>query len=113
MYFAGDVDFFRPQYRRFPLARGVSCHQTTLGPGDALFYPSDFWHQTLNLDTPTVALTGTLVTAANRRGVRGQLVRQCQGAGDVFAADERLCGRLPACFGLWERLWGHPGDEEL
>ena len=28
-------------------------------PGDIIYYPVDFWHQTVNLDTPSIAITGT------------------------------------------------------
>mmetsp|Transcript_22635 Transcript_22635/g.31016 ORF Transcript_22635/g.31016 Transcript_22635/m.31016 type:complete len:157 (-) Transcript_22635:1048-1518(-) len=113
LYTAGQVDFFRPQYYRFPLARNASCYQTSLSPGDLLFYPPDWWHQTLNLDTPTLALTGTLVTPSNYLFVKTQLERQCGGAGDIFPATDRFCRLLKGCYDLWERLWGSENDQEL
>jgi hypothetical protein len=32
--------------------------QTILNPGDVIYYPREHWHQTRNLDTPTIAITG-------------------------------------------------------
>ena len=32
--------------------------QVVTSPGDIIYYPVDFWHQTVNLDTPSIAITG-------------------------------------------------------
>lgn len=105
LYGAGDVDLFAPDYARFPLARRAQCLQTTVGPGDLLYYPADYWHQTLNLDTPTVALTGTLVTAANHRLVADELRKECGGMGRIFPPNQILCGYLDQCFVAWADMF--------
>ena len=35
--------------------------QVVASPGDIIYYPVDFWHQTVNLDTPSIAVTGMYV----------------------------------------------------
>ena len=37
------------------------CYETVLHPGDLIYYPPYYWHTTLNLESPTVALSGTVV----------------------------------------------------
>jgi hypothetical protein len=58
MYAAGDIDAFKPDYQRFPKFSNASCFEQITEPGDLIYYPKEYWHQTLNLDTPTVSLTG-------------------------------------------------------
>ena len=48
-----------------------------LEAGDAIFYPNDYWHQTLNMDTPTVAVTGTIVTPECHSFVSQELMKEC------------------------------------
>lgn len=36
MYGAGKVDFFRPNYRRFPLAREATCYKYTIHAGEMM-----------------------------------------------------------------------------
>eukprot|EP01037_Dinobryon_pediforme_P029035 gene29035-32532_t len=88
MYGAGDVDFFNPNYFKYPLARNATCYQ----PGDFIYYPTDFWHQTLNLDTPTMALTGTLITSSNYELVIAQFRKDCVGVTSL--EDQGFCELL-------------------
>ena len=36
-------------------------------PGEILYYPAYWWHQTKCLDTPTIGLTGLMVGVENTR----------------------------------------------
>lgn len=40
----------RPDYDRFPLSREVRPVEVILGPGDAMYLPSRWWHQVRSLD---------------------------------------------------------------
>ena len=62
MYKAGNVNTFKPDYESYPLFKDAVCHQFEVKAGDIVYYPMDWWHQTENLHTPSIALTGTLVT---------------------------------------------------
>jgi hypothetical protein len=105
MYRAGDVDAFRPDYERFPLFQKASCLQFTVKPGDVLYYPKDWWHQTKNLDTPTIAITGTMVSRENYANVAEELGNQCVGKGRVFLPDDHMCPALERCYNLWAKTW--------
>ena len=51
-----DMDMFAPDYARFPGALAASCYLDAARPGDVVFYPADYWHQTLN--TPSERASG-------------------------------------------------------
>ncbi len=40
----------RPDYEQFPLSRGVEPLEVVLGPGEAMYLPSRWWHQVRSLD---------------------------------------------------------------
>jgi hypothetical protein len=60
-YKAGTVNMFSPDYEKYPLIRDVHCHEYISTPGDLMYYPGDYWHQTKNLDTPTVSMTSSIL----------------------------------------------------
>lgn len=106
MYKAGNVDAFEPDYSEYPKFRHVkNCYDFFLEPGDLLYYPAEYWHQTKNLDTPTISITGTVVTSHNYHGITEQLRKECEGRGSIFARDNRLCNRLALCFETMNRIY--------
>lgn len=70
-----------------------------------LFYPREYWHQTMNLETPSVSVTGTLVTPNDYKFVRQMLQRECDGKGRIFNPDPRMCSQLQHCFSLWDEAF--------
>lgn len=84
--YGGKVDAFAPDLTRFPLfarARALECE---LGPGEAIFTPSRWWHQTLSLDEG-IAVTSNYVDETNYevvlewlKGRRGFLLERGMGA---------------------------------
>ena len=104
MYSAGDVDTFHPDYRRFPKFKNATCYQFIAEPGDVVYYPKDWWHQTQNLQTPTMSITGTLVTLGNYVEQREMLREQCAGDGMVFNPVESVCRKLESCYEVWDSL---------
>lgn len=105
LYRAGDVDMFDPDYEAYPLVLNATCYDEVLEPGDMIYYPHAYWHQTLNLDTPTISITGTIVTPSNYRLLMEDLKSECGGKRRVFVPDERICSKLERCFLLWEQLY--------
>mmetsp|Transcript_10296 Transcript_10296/g.17234 ORF Transcript_10296/g.17234 Transcript_10296/m.17234 type:complete len:563 (+) Transcript_10296:42-1730(+) len=102
---AGEVDLFHPNYDTHPRALNATCIEVVLSPGDLLYYPADYWHQTLNLDTPSISLSGTLINALNHQLVREELRNECAGANRIFAPHAEMCADLEACFALWDELY--------
>ena len=106
LYRAGEVDMFRPDYERFPkLLNVTTCYQFIIKPNDFFYYPMDYWHQTLNLNTPTISLTGTLLTKHNYNQLIFELKQECNGRGSIFPKDPILCPKLIKCYRLWENMF--------
>jgi len=111
LYRAGDVDAFNPDYVRYPLFLQARCYEAILEPGDAIYYPKNYWHQTLNLDTPTVSLTGTLATGNCHRDTFRELKAECDGKARIFVAEPALCEDIARCASMFEeRFAGAEGD---
>jgi hypothetical protein len=60
----------------------------------------------MNLDTPTAAITGTLVTEIDYHLVAKELEEECDGTGSIFRPTERLCTQLRKCFSRWADVLG-------
>jgi hypothetical protein len=107
-----DMDMFAPDYARWPAALDASCWLDTLSPGEVLYYPADYWHQTLN--TPpapgelSVAITDTVVDCHNQRLVQKGLLDKCKTPAMFnrggMTAD--ACTKLPALFAWWDKEIG-------
>ena len=67
-------------------------HHTS--PGEALFYPEDYWHQTVGLDSGNAALSGSVVTPSN-----GKLIADELQANKSHTGQSRVGGLR----------WGEPG----
>ena len=75
------------------------CTTDILEPGEVLFYPKDYWHQTECLDNPTITVTDTIRTAENRRALEGQFYKQCISPQKEFLFSAALCDGLEAATG--------------
>lgn len=108
MYNPGEVDMFNVDYSTHPLVLNASCYEVELQPGEMLYYPADFWHQTLNIGTPSIALSSTLVTPLNNQHVITELQKECTNGGlqRIFPYDEKICTMLEQCYAYWLELFG-------
>lgn len=102
----GKLNTMNPDYQRFPAFLNVStCAEVDVAAGDLVIYPPDFWHQTLNLDSPSIALSGTIVLASRVDEFIAVVMRDCNSLKDGVAARQygfgpELCSRFtssPAC----------------
>ena len=81
------------------------CYEDLFYPGDTLFYPHHWFHQTQNVDMPTTTVTGTVVDAENHKLVTSRLFNECARPGG-FRFSGRLCDALDSCARLWHHDWG-------
>jgi len=67
-------DYSTPEGKKFAKA---FCGDVTVEPGEIIYYPSYWWHQTQCLDTPTVGMTGLMVgVEEDRKDLRFKKVHQ-------------------------------------
>jgi hypothetical protein len=86
-----------------------ACYESVLEPGEVLYYSAGWSHHTQNLETPTIAATGTTVHRWNHQLVAQRLRGECvaEGLGLHFSA--ALCDALDHCYELWREEYG-PAD---
>lgn len=77
LYHPGDVNLFQPDYAQYPKVKQAKCVEATVGPGDLIYYPGDYWHQTLNQESPTISISSTIVLPADRKILSSVLQNQC------------------------------------
>lgn len=122
MYSAGDVDTFSPDLERYPLFKNADCADLTVHPGEVMYYPSHYWHQTLNLDRPCVSMAGRRVDGYNADEVYGELQQRCRNPGPNVAKQwpgaapilsKRNCKAVHKCYDLWKELFVDPLRKQL
>lgn len=64
LVYEGRVDAFAPDLSRYPRLAEAQPYVCTLGPGDVIFTPSRWWHQTRILET-SLSLTGNYCNQTN------------------------------------------------
>jgi len=62
--YEGEPDAFAPDLKRFPRLAEATPWRTTLGPGEVIFVPSRWWHQTRIAET-SVSVTGNYANDTN------------------------------------------------
>jgi hypothetical protein len=70
------------------------CYETTLSTGDLIYYPPFYWHETRNLETPSVSLSGTVVVEAYLNELRNMLRVECEDDTKGFGFDSAVCALL-------------------
>merc|ERR1712194_488039 len=107
-------DTFNKKTLTDPAFSQALCGQVTVNPGELLYYPGYWWHQTWQLERPTIAYTGALVGTETNRNDIGQDKR---GHASFFRDMQKDCGKcwqkgkkericddyLNRCFKLWDQ----------
>lgn len=83
-----------------------------------IFYPADYWHQTLN--TPAAAgqlsigFTDTLADWSNHHLIKRGLLANCAKPKiDNITPSAPLCDKFPRIFDFWEKAYGMAGSALL
>ena len=120
LYRAGEVDTFNVDENRFPLFKGAQCTLTTVKPGEVLYYPTGWWHQTDNLDTDTIGLAARRVDRHNYHRVFSEMTRKCEnpaeditkkwpGAAPPISLTN--CASIGKCYEIWRKEFTKPAGQ--
>lgn len=112
VYEAGKVNTFQPDYEAFPEMKKAVCYDVVVEAGEMIFYPKNYWHQTINMDDITLAVSGTLVTEENREAISKEFAYECRegkAKSRIFNYEEDLCTGLEECYEEW-RVKDWEGD---
>ena len=104
---AGEVDCFNPNYKKSPNFRNADCYEDTLNVGEFMYYPKNYWHQTRNMETPTVSITGTMVDQNNYGAVMEELNNECKYKKFNWHFPDQLCAELEQCYKDWKEAFEH------
>ena len=112
MYHAADINTFLPDYNTWPNFQKASCLQTIVYPGDVIYYPDDYWHQTLNLETYTTTIGNSIIKESNYLKIKKLLQLECMGKKALFAPDEQLCKEWEECFIIWDNEYNNNNNNK-
>lgn len=93
------------------------CYEDNLAPGEILYYPRRWHHETQCLETPTMTLTDTVAHEGNAEGIMGKAFGECSNKASLsFDFSSQLCDALDECTKWWRRRTGetawHEKDHE-
>jgi hypothetical protein len=79
LYFPAAIDTLSANidYEKYPKFVNATCHQVVLEPGDVLYYPVDYWHQTKSLDSPTMSVTSNVITRESIEPFMERIKAEC------------------------------------
>ena len=102
LYGAGKIDVFHPDYQTYPRFAEADCYEGVVEAGEFIYYPMDYWHQTRNLETPSISITSTMVDQDNWRAVIAELRDECSFKRYNWGFSDQLCEQLRVCYRWWE-----------
>ncbi len=106
MYRPGQVDVFHPDYDTYPLFRQARCFDDVVRAGEMVFYPADYWHQTENQVTPSIAVSSSMLDETNWDLVAEELRKECDEGKYKWAFSAGLCKKLKGeCYQWWKNRY--------
>ena len=118
---------FAVDYARRPLFRAARCYDDVVHAGEAVYYPPDWWHETVNVVSDTaahisaweyaaaappplsIAISGLIVNEVSAALVERQLEWECfHGAIDTCSLPDMCRALRSRCFTRWRELYPRP-----
>jgi hypothetical protein len=88
------------------------CFESVLVPGEVLYYGAGWFHETRNLDFPSMTITGTVIHKQNFELIADKFLSECAHDSLNFKLSGKLCDALDKCYGVWHKyLKGSPAPE--
>jgi hypothetical protein len=111
IYGPGEIFTHEVDYNRHPLYAEAECGELITAPGEILYYPSEWWHNTLSLDTETISVATRYVDTKHYNAVWDALKWKCANPGNDIRKQwpgaappiqTEVCEALDGCLRLWE-----------
>jgi hypothetical protein len=77
-----------------------------------IYYPRDYWHQTINLDPSNLAISSTISDHLNYDLISTELKNECDWQKFKWGFSKDLCRELPKCYELWKNRYA-PSPEAV
>ena len=90
--------------KKWTICKRDVCTEDVLEPGEVLFYPKDYAHETVCLDNPTITVTDTIRTEENAMALSQRFWHQCVSENKEFDFSSNLCDALQRTL-KWSELW--------
>jgi hypothetical protein len=91
----------------------IPCSVGTVRAGEAIFYPSYTWHETLNGAGISVSMTATAIQPQSAQFVANQQSAACRGEAHYDPPQHATCEDLGACYIWWQQGYGGDFDRAL
>lgn len=106
---AAEVNCFAPNYKSHPLFKDVTdAYMEGFTAGDAVYYPTNYYHQTHNVEDINMTFTFSTVDKHNYRDV----INSCKGCcGKLYPTrrpysfSDELCNELENVYVYWENKY--------
>merc|ERR1712130_67079 len=79
-----------------------NCYEDIVREGEIMFYPSEWSHQTFNVEHHTISYSGSQFDARNYRFIVEEFYAQCVHDKWSYDFSGKLCDALDYCHQLWD-----------
>jgi len=86
------------------ICKDGECFESVVHPGETVYYNYGWWHETRNMETPTMTVTGTSVHRHNYQVVADRLHSECAYSAMQFGFSSALCDALDKCYLVWHKI---------
>jgi len=80
-----------------------ACYEGIIKPGEILYYPKRWHHETQCVESPTMTLTDTVAKTSNVEDIMSRSYGECTGHASLnFDFSAKLCDKLVVCSKWWQ-----------
>jgi hypothetical protein len=79
------------------------CYESVVHPGEILYYSNGWFHETRNLEFPSMTLLSAVVTKYNFERIAQKLLGECSQSNMNYRLSGKLCDALDSCYPIWHK----------